>query len=150
MRFVDFDSRLEAFAEQPADEIRALFGESRLKTLEDQLLSEIALYRGALILISGETLLRGALPLLRTTGPIICVTASIDAVLQRLHLAMGARFHDPRERDLAMGIVRRAWAVRGTEGVSLLDTSYLTDAGMVEAIAQRWRELAAVVDWRGV
>jgi shikimate kinase len=149
MPFVDFDARLEARAEMPAEEVRALYGESRLKTLEDEMLSEIGLYRGALILISGETLMRGALEPLRATGPVICLTASVDAVLQRLHLALGARFHDPRERDLALGRVRRAWSIRSASGVTTLDTSHMSDGEMTETIATRWRELAGIIDWRG-
>lgn len=149
MPFVDFDALLEARAELPADEVRALYGETRLKTLEDELLSEIGLYRGALILISGETLTRGALEQLRATGPVICLSASVDAVLQRLHLAMGARFHDPRERDLVLGRVRRAWAIRSASGVEVLDTSHMSDAAIAEAIAAHWREQAGVIDWRG-
>ncbi len=150
MRFVDFESRLEDHAGMPGEEVRALYGESRLKTLEDELLSEIALYRGALIAIGGETLMRGAYEMLHTTGPVICTVASVDAVLQRLHLALGARFHDPRERDLALGKVRREWSIRKNPAVLVVDTSYMNDSQTVEAIAACWREAATVIDWRGV
>ncbi|MBE2183388.1 MAG: hypothetical protein IAE89_08170 [Anaerolineae bacterium] len=150
MRFVDFESRLEDHSGMPGEEVRALYGESRLKTLEDELLSEIALYRGTLIAIGGETLVRGAYNLLHTTGPVICSVASVDAVLQRLHLALGARFHDPRERDLALGKVRREWSIRKNPDVRIVDTSYMNDMQMVEAIIACWREAATVIDWRGV
>jgi shikimate kinase len=149
LRFVDFERRLEEFAEMPAQEIRAIYGEARLKTLEDGILSEISLYRGALIAISGETLLRGALATLKATGPVICAVASVDAVLQRLHLAMGARFHDPRERDNAIGQMRRAWTIRGQDDVIEVDTSTLDDARAAETIAARWRALVAGAEWRG-
>ncbi len=148
--FVDFASRLEAHADMPGEEVRALFGEARLKTLEGELLDEMVLYRGTVIHMGGQTLLRGGYDRLRATGPIICLVATIDAVLQRLHLSLGARFHNPRERDLAVGTLRREWAIRGREGVTELDTSYLNEQQITESIARLWREQAAVIDWRGV
>lgn len=149
MRYVDFERRLEEFAEMPAQEIRAIYGEARLKTLEDGILSEISLYRGALIAISGETLLRGALSTLRATGPIICAVASVDAVLQRLHLAMGARFHDPRERDNAIGQMRRAWTIRGQADIIEVDTSKLNETQSAELIASSWRAAVGGTEWQG-
>ncbi|HYO87887.1 MAG TPA: shikimate kinase, partial [Candidatus Limnocylindrales bacterium] len=93
LRFVDFDARFETQADMPAEEVRTLFGETRLKTIEGELLAEMTLYRGTVLLIGATTLLRGeTLPALRQTGPVIALVASIDAVLQRLHLSMGARF----------------------------------------------------------
>lgn len=150
LRFVDFDARFEAVAGLPAEEMRTLYGETRLKTTEGELLAEMTLYRGTVLLIGASTLLRGeTLPSLRQTGPVIALVATIDAVLQRLHLAMGARFHAPGERELALGRLRRDWAIRGKEGVIEFDTSYLSDAQTAEAVAGRWRELTAFIDWRG-
>ena len=134
----------------PGEEVRALFGEARLKTLEGELLDEMVLYRGTVIHIGGQTLLRGGFDRLRTTGPIICLVATIDAVLQRLHLALGARFHNPRERDLAVGTLRREWAIRKSEGIIEFDTSYLNEQQISEGIAKLWRDQAEVIDWRGV
>lgn len=150
LRFVDFDARFEAVAGMPAEEMRALYGETRLRTTEGELLAEMTLYRGTVLLISASTLLRGeTLSSLSQTGPVIALVATIDAVLQRLHLAMGARFHAPGERELALGRLRRDWTVRGKEGVIEFDTSYLSDAQSAEALASRWRELTAFIDWRG-
>jgi hypothetical protein len=83
------------------------------------------------------------------TGPIICIVATIDAVLQRLHLALGARFHNPHERELALGTIRSEWAVRAHDNIIEFDTSYLNDEQMIQGIAALWRERAAVIDWRG-
>lgn len=151
MPFVDFESRLEDHAEMPGEEVRTLFGEARLKTLEGELIAEMVLHRGTVIHIGGQTLLHGDhFERLRSTGPIICIVATIDAVLQRLHLALGARFHNPHEREMALGTIRREWAIRKHEGVIEFDTSYLNDEQMIEGIAALWRETAAVIDWRGV
>jgi shikimate kinase len=151
MPFVDFETRLESHAGMPGEELRALFGEARLKTLEGELIDEMVLYRGTVIHIGGQTLLRGDyFQRLGSTGPVICLVATIDAVLQRLHLALGARFHNPRERELALGKLRREWSVRGHEGVIEFDTSSLSETQMIQGIAALWRERASVIDWRGV
>ena len=100
-------------------------------------------------LIGDDTLLRGdTRAALRQTGPVIALMASVDAVLQRLHLALGARYHNPREREIAIGRLRREWAIRGKEGVIELDTSALSDTETAEAVADRWRALTAFIDWR--
>jgi shikimate kinase len=151
MPFVDFESRLEDHAEMPGEEVRALFGETRLKTLEGELITEMVLHRGTVIHICGQTLLRSDhFARLRATGPVICIVATIDAVLQRLHLALGARFHNPHERELALGTIRREWVVRKHENIIEFDTSYLNDEQMIEGIAALWRQQAAVIDWRGI
>jgi shikimate kinase len=149
--FVDFEARLEVIAEMPSSELRALFGESRLKTLEAEVVGEMLLYRGAVIHISGQTLTAADhYDRLRATGPIICLVATLDAVLQRLHLALGARYHNPRERELALGIVRREWALRARPDILELNTTSMDAEAMVEAIVACWREQAAVIDWRVV
>lgn len=149
LRFVDFDARFEALAGLPPDEVRTLYGETRLKTIEGELVAEMALYRGSVLLIGGGTLLRGdTLALLRQTGPVIALVATIDAVLHRQYLQLGARFHNPRERELAVGHLRREWAIRGHDGVLEFDTSALTNAEAAQAVADRWRELTSFIDWR--
>lgn len=151
MPFVDFESRLEDYADMSGEDVRTLFGEARLKTIEGELISEMVLHRGTAIHISGQTLLHADyFTRLRATGPIICLVASIDAVLQRLHLALGARYHNPHERDLALGTIRREWAIRKQQGIVEFDTSYFNDQQMIEGIARIWREQAAVIDWRGI
>lgn len=149
LRFVDFDARFEALAGLPPDEVRALYGETRLKTIEGELIAEMTLYRGTVLLIGGDTLLRGdTLALLRQTGPVIALVATIDAVLHRHYLQLGARYHNPREREMAVGRLRREWAIRGKDGVIEFDTSALTNAETAQAVADRWRALTAFIDWR--
>ena len=144
MPFVNFEARLEARADLPMIDIRQRFGEARLKTLEAEVVEEMILYRGAIILISGETLMHGDnLDRLSETGIVLCLTATLDAALQRLHLSMGARYHNPAERSMAVGQLRREWAVR-KRGVREFDTTGQTDAEIVEALAALWREQALV------
>ncbi|MEO8397160.1 MAG: shikimate kinase [Chloroflexota bacterium] len=149
MPFVDFELVLEDRADFSGEELRIRFGEARLKTMESELATEVALYRATVVHISGKTLLANYARM-SETGTIICVVATLDTVLHRLHLALGARYHDPNEREIALGTLRREWAIRKQPGVTEIDTSYLSEDQMVESVAAVWREKSGVIDWRGV
>lgn len=139
MRFVNVDLQLETRLDAPLDVFRARYGEARLKTAEAELMSEIQLYRGVVLRVSGETLLRAEnAKRLAATGPIICLTVALGAALRRLHLAMGARYHDPNERALAVGQLRREWDVRKLPHVHQLDVTRLTHDEIVEAVVTQW------------
>lgn len=149
MPFVDFDLRLEDRAEMTAAEVRALYGETRLKALEGQVIDDFALYRGHVLHITGGTLAQADYyDRLAPTGFVLVLVAALDAVLARLHLALGARYHDPRERDRAIGVLRREWAIRKRPGIVELDTSALSEPHMIDAITAAWREHATAIDWR--
>jgi shikimate kinase len=150
--FVDFQTELERRAGVDEEQLRLRFGEARLKTLENEIVGDLALYRGTLIHVSGGALCRnGYFEMLSATGTVICLVAALDTVLQRLHLALGARYHDPRERAQALGVIRREWAVRErVDPRDVIDTSALDEAQIVERVSTHWRERAAVLDWRAV
>ncbi len=144
MPFVNFESRLEARADLPMIDIRQRFGEARLKTLEAEVIEEMILYRGAIILIGGDTLTRSDnLAKLSETGVLICLVATLDAVLQRLHLSMGARYHNPAERSMAIGQLRREWAIR-KRAVREYDTTGQSDAEIIDSLAAIWHEQALI------
>ncbi|NWF68442.1 MAG: hypothetical protein HXY40_05100 [Chloroflexi bacterium] len=140
MPFINVDAQIEARAGLPIEEIRQMYGETRLKTLEAQAIEEAALRRSALMQINGRTLLNANhLPRMQETGPVICLVAALDAVLRRLHLTLGARYHDPQERAQALGYLQREWAIRKHAGVLELDTTYLTPEAIIDAVVARWR-----------
>ncbi|HUN05701.1 MAG TPA: shikimate kinase [Aggregatilineales bacterium] len=139
LRFVNVDLQLEARLEMSIDRFRSRFGEARLKTLESELMSEVLLNRSALLQVNGETLLRADYAKqLAATGPVICLTVSLGAALRRLHMAMGARYHDPGERALAIGQLRRERAAQGREGIEELDVTNLSQNEIVEALVTQW------------
>lgn len=143
MRYVNVETQIEQRAGMDIESVRATFGEARLKTLENDVMQDVLLHRAAVIRVSGETLLRGDYgKRLRETGPIICLTVTLDALLRRMHLAMGGRYHNPHERALAVGQVKREWAARKLEGICELDATYLNDDAIVAAVAALWDRLA--------
>ena len=52
---------LEDRAGLAGEELRIRFGEARLKTLESELVDEVALYRGTVIHVSGKTLMQSCI-----------------------------------------------------------------------------------------
>ncbi|MFN8371768.1 MAG: shikimate kinase [Anaerolineae bacterium] len=141
MRFVNVDAQIETRAGLAIDEIREVYGEQRLKMLEGEAIAESVLRRSMVLQINGRTLLNADhLPRIQETGPVICLVAALDAVLRRLHLTMGARYHNPQERAQALGYVKREWAIRKYDGVLELDTTYLSPDEIVDAIIALWRE----------
>jgi shikimate kinase len=145
IRYVNVEMQIEARAEMPADVFRARYGEARLKTIEGEVMRDVLLHRGALIRIGGETLLRGDnAKRLQETGPIICLVVTLDAVLHRLHLTLGRSYHNPHERALAVGNLKREWAVRQLEGVHELDTTYLSEEETITSVIELWRKAVAV------
>jgi shikimate kinase len=146
MPFVNYETRLEERADLPLTDVRARYGEARLKTLEAEVIQEMVLYRGAVMLVSGQTLKNADyFQRLSETGKIICLVATLDAVLQRVHLSLGARYHNPSERAVALGNLKREWSVRSLPGLREFDTTSLSEAQIIEAIVALWRAESLLV-----
>ena len=141
--YVNVDSLIAERLDLSVDDIRNYFGETRLKAVETEIISETALRRAHVIRVSGRTLAHEEhLARLSATGPVVCAVVSLDLILHRLHVAMGARYHNPNERGIALSDLKREWAVRGMPGVNELDLTYMETATAIEAIISVWQELA--------
>jgi hypothetical protein len=111
--------------------------------VESEVMQDVLLNRGVVIRVSGQTLLRhDYLKRLAATGPIVCLVVTLDAVLQRLHLSLGRSYHNPHERALAIGYLKREWAVRNLDGIRELDVTYLSEAETVDALIALWQKMA--------
>lgn len=142
-QLVNVEQRIAEVMGLTMDEIRLQYGEQRLKTVELEIVQEALLHRRAVIRVSGLTLMNGdTLARFQQTGPVICLVASLDAVLQRLHMALGARFHNPNERALAVGNIKREWSVRGAAGVYEIDTTYKREEQVVDEVIALWGQVA--------
>ncbi len=143
MPVVNVEAEVAARVGLSIDEIRAYYGQTRLKSIEQEILSEMTLRRHTVIRISSAMLMNGdALARIRETGPVICLVTTLDAMLQRLHISMGARYYNAQERAAELSNLRREWSVRGAEGVIEVDTTYLTPEQTVERIAALWQDVA--------
>lgn len=141
MRYVNVELQIETREGMPSEEVRIRYGDARLKTVESEVMQDVLLNRSSIIRVSGQTLLRSDYAKrLGETGPIICMVASLGAVLQRLHLSLGRSYHNPHERALAIGYLKREWAVRKLEGIHEIDTTYMTEADTVNALIGIWQQ----------
>ncbi len=141
IRYVNVELQIESRAGMPIDTLRAQYGEAQLKTLEMEIMQDVLLYRGAMIRVSGGTLLHADYASrLRTTGAIICLVVTLDAVLQRLHQSLGRNYHDPHERAMAIGHLKREWAVRKLDGIHELDVTDYSEEETIEAVITLWQK----------
>jgi shikimate kinase len=143
MPFIDVSERIEQHVGESTESLRRNYGERHLKTVESTIMEEVALHRSAVIRIDGSTLMHGDHhERLLATGPIICLVARLDAILQRMHLTLGARYHNPDERAVELGHLKREWAVRNLDGIHELDVTYHTEAETIRDTIALWRDLA--------
>jgi shikimate kinase len=146
MRYVNVESQIEAREGMTPEDLRTRYGEARLKTVESEIMQDVLLVRGAVIRISGQTLLRGDYAKrVQETGPVVCLVVTLDAVLQRLHVSLGRSYHNPHERALAIGYLKREWAVRNLEGVAELDVTYLSESETIDTLIALWQKMAVGV-----
>lgn len=143
LELIDVERELEERLGDTVQRIRATFGERHLITIQTEIMDEIVLHRRGLIRVSGHTLLTcGRVADLQRNGLIICLVATLDSILRRIHLLLGARYHDPGERARAIGEIQREWKIRDVPGVVEFDATYLSEAILIERIVVYWRELA--------
>ncbi len=141
MRYVNVDTLLESRGDMDIETMQTRFGETRLKMLETEVMQDVMLYRGAVIRVSGQTLLRTeTTPRLLETGVVICEIVALDVVLRRLHLSLGGRYHNPSERALAIGHLKREWAIRKVNGVHELNVTKMTEPQIIETICAMWEQ----------
>ncbi len=140
MPYVNIDLQIEERNGMSLDEIRIRYGQTRLKTMETEVVQEAVLHRNAVIRVGGQTLMHNHnYERFMETGPLICLVAELDAVLQSLHLSLGARYHDPNERALALGHIQREWAVRKLDGIHEINTTYMAETDIAEAVIHLWQ-----------
>ncbi len=142
-RYVNVEMQIEAREGMSSEDLRTRYGDARLKMVESEVMQDVLLYRGVVIRVSGQTLLRPEYAKrLAATGPIVCLVVTLDAVLQQLHLSLGRSYHNPHERALAIGYLKREWAVRKLEGVRELDVTYFSETETIDALIALWQQMA--------
>jgi len=142
MPFANVEQEIADRVDRPVEEIRAYFGETHLKAIEADIVREAALRRNTVIRVSGRTLVRSDhLTRLQATGPVINLVIALGAMLQRLHVHMGARYHDPQERAIALAQLKREWAVRGAPGIYEIDVMGMTHEQIVTDVVELWQRL---------
>lgn len=143
LRLVDVERQIEDRFGDSLVNIRSTYGERRLKTVEADIMDEVSLNRNTLIRVNGSTLVNsGHLEVLQLTGPVVCLVASLDSILKRIHQTLGARYHNPAERAAAVGEIQREWKIREFDDIYEFDATYKQEADLIDEIAVFWRDIA--------
>ncbi len=143
LELIDVEREVEERLGATIETIRATYGDRRLRTIETEIMDEVVLHRRGLIRVSGHTLLTsGRLTELQRNGVIISLVATLDSILRRMHLMLGARYHNPAERARAIGELQREWKIREVPDLVEFDATYTSEAILIERIAAYWRDLA--------
>jgi shikimate kinase len=136
--FYDLENEILTREGQSAGEIRELFGEARLKALEATALRDLTLRRHAVLVVSGPAMLdEGNRTRLADSGPILCLTCSLNEILRRLHMARGAWFHNPANRGVLLSRLKREQRVIGLD-LPKLDTSRLSTEETISMVITFW------------
>lgn len=140
MPFVDIEERIQDRMGEGIETLRDTFGERHLKTVEDELMKEMILHRNSVLRINGSILAHSDyLERLQSTGPVICLVARLDAILQKIHLTLGARYHNPSERGVELGMLRREWAIRKRDNIVELNATDLNEEALITQIIDLWQ-----------
>ncbi len=137
---IDIEGEIEAREGRAVREIRDLFGQARVHALEAEICREMILRRSAVIVAAGDIFLHQAnREALVADADVLCLVCDLDEVLRRMYTAMGARFHEPRERARIVARLKREWPLRDMPEFPKLDTTALS----VDQVADR-----AIAYWR--
>lgn len=139
----DVEAELEAAVAMPLQDLRELYGESRVHNMETDLCLELSLQRQAVIAVHATIMLNEPnRRRLEENGVVLVLTTALNEVLRRLYVSKGDRFHDVYERARTMTRLRQEWKVRDLPAYPQLDTTALTEEEVVRAVIDFWQSNA--------
>ncbi len=98
--FVDMDEQLETHFGQSIAEVFAQKGEAYFRAAETRLCEQLSQQEGLIIATGGGALINlQNRQLLAESGPIVCLTASVDAILERLAAASDRPLLESEDQD---------------------------------------------------
>jgi shikimate kinase len=143
-QFFDLENEILSREKQSAEQIRELFGEARLKTLEAETIRDLTLHRYTIIAVGGPAMLNEINRVrLAEGGPILCLTCTLNEILRRLHVARGAWFHNPANRGVVLSRLKRELGVTRLD-LPRLDTSQLSVEDTTAAVIEFWLNHARI------
>jgi shikimate kinase len=143
-QFFDLENEILNREGQSAEQIRELFGEARLKTLEAETIRDLSLYRHTIMVVGGAAMLNEVnRARLLEAGPILCLTCTLNEILRRLHGARGAWFHNPANRGVILSRLKREMGVTRLD-LPKLDTSQLSVEETTAAVIEFWFNRARI------
>ncbi len=132
--FVDVDERIEQRLRLPISEIFARYGEAYFRQIEGEELAQ-ALQEDAVVATGGGAIVDPEnLARMRAAGPVVCLTASVDAILARTSSDSSRPLleHENRRERIEALLAERAQAYAQAD--VCVDTTHRSPEEVAEAI----------------
>jgi len=137
--FFDIDEEIELRELMSIAKIREVYGDNRLKALENDYCRQAALMRRAVLVIPGAPLLdMRNYTMLAEVSRIVCLTCELGEALRRLHLASEQQFRDLTIRRRMMSRLRREYEITNDARLIQLDTTHLLIEEETDLLIRFW------------
>ena len=124
--FFDLDEEIEVRELMSIAKLREQYGDSRLKSIENDLCRQAALMRKSVLVIEGAALVEPRnYNLLTEVSTVVCLTCEMGEALHRLHRFSEQQYRDPVIRRRMLSRLRREYEIVKDPKILQLDTTHL-------------------------
>jgi shikimate kinase len=137
--FFDIDEEIELRELMSIAKVREVYGDNRLKALENDYCRQAALMRKSVLVIPGAALLdMRNYTMLAEVSRVVCLTCELGEALRRLHLASEQQFRDITIRRRMLSRLRREHEITNDERLIQLDTTHLLIEEETDLLIRFW------------
>lgn len=135
----DMDEEIEVRELMSIAKIREVYGDNRLKALENDYCRQAALMRRAVLVIPGAAMLDARnYNMLSDVSRVICLSCELGEALRRLHMSSEQQFRDATIRRRMMSRLRREFEITNDPRLLQLDTTHLTLDEETDLLIDYW------------
>lgn len=139
--FIDVDKKIEQETGLAISDIFQLYGEDHFRQLEREIISRVSRYTNAIIATGGGVVLKQEnMVRLKSTGIIISLTASLEAILERTSRRGVRPLLDCEDRAERVARLLQERASLYMKADYTIDTSYMSPQQVTEKIIALLRE----------
>lgn len=137
--FFDIDEEIELRELMSIAKVREVYGDNRLKALENDYCRQAALMRRSVVVIPGAALLDiRNFNILAEVSRVVCLTCELGEALRRLHMGSEQQFRDITIRRRMMSRLRREYEITNDERLIQLDTTHLVIEEETDLLIRFW------------
>jgi len=137
--FFDLDEEIELRELMSISKVREVYGDNRLKVLENDYCRQAALMRRAVLVIPGGALLDlRNYGMLSDVSRVACLTCELGEALRRLHMGSEQQYRDVTIRRRMMSRLRREYEIVNDPRLIQLDTTHLTIEEETRLLVDYW------------
>jgi shikimate kinase len=137
--FFDVDEEIEVRELMSIAKIREVYGDNRLKALENDYCRQAALMRRSVLVIPGAAMLDARnFNMLTDVSRVICLSCELGEALRRLHMSSEQQFRDATIRRRMLSRLRREFEITNDPRLLQLDTTHLTLEEETDLLIDYW------------